>query len=968
MRPKKRFIASLLVVILGLGSASGTFMPAGVNANLEADERQALPDRKIIARYENDYEQYRQRHEQAESPDVTIRIPAATYTAVSNLEFAVAEQFEGKQDVLQWQNDGGWIEWTVNVPQTGRYEMALHYFPLEGTGRPIELGLELDGEIPFAEVGSVFFHRIWKDDGPIKQDSQGNDYSPKQVEAPSWLEQDFQDADGLYSEPFQFYLTKGTHRLRLNAIREPFALSEIKLYKREALPPYTEVKQKYDELMYKEAEGEIIKVQAEQAFLKSDPALRPAYDRSSPLTEPMDISKIKLNIIGQQNWSLPRQWVRWQVDVPESGLYKLGFKYQQSYVRGFFTNRALTIDGEIPFQEAAAIRFPYGTEWKMNVPGDEKGEPYLFYLSKGTHEIGLEVVLGEVTSTIRRMEAVVYDLNEIYRKIMMITSTQPDMYRDYTLDKEIPGLFEALENAAVTLDAEAAHIEQLLGQKGSEAALLSSFAEQLSAMAANPDTIPQRLEHFKSNISAASQWMLDIRMQPLDLDYIVVMPAQAKAPKVKPGFFQSAAFEIKSFFNSFANDYSLSNEEDTAGETITLWLGWGRDQAQVLNTMINDMFTPQTNIQVNVKLVQASSIQAVLAKDGPDASIMLGRGQPINLAMRGALTDLSRFDDFAEVKERFMKEAIVPYTYNNGVYGLPDTETFYMMFYRKDIFDALEIDPPQTWDDVYAVASIIQRNNMQIGMPYTSADAWEAVDQGMGTRHLFSSLLFQQQEDFYEGEGTGLRDNAGALAAFKQWTGFYAEYSFPLSYDFYNRFRTGEMPLAIAPYSEYNRLVAAAPEIRNLWAMTKIPGTKREDGTIDHAAGGSGTAAVIYNHSKHKEASWEFLKWWTSKEAQERYAMELEALMGAAARQPIANVEAFQRLPWSKNELENLMEQWEQVREIREVPGGYYTVRSLDNAFREVVINGQNARESFNKRMREADAEIIRKRDEFGLE
>ncbi|BBH18657.1 ABC transporter substrate-binding protein [Paenibacillus baekrokdamisoli] len=969
MQYKRRALSLFLIIVLGASAVAAYISSADVQE--ERTEAAAAIEASELKRgygRENSYEQYMENYKEAAAPDYTIRIPAASYTKQTQAEMSILNQFEGVDKALKLSNDNGWVEWTVNIPETGLYEMALRYYPLEGMGRPIELGLAMDGVTPFTEARSMLFQRIWKDDGAIKQDSQGNDYSPGQIEAPAWIEQDFRDAEGLYKGPFQFHFTKGTHTIRLNSIREPVVLDALKIYKKAAIPTYADVHKQYRERGYQEAAGEIIKLQAEKSYLKSDQTLRPAYDRSSPLTEPMDIAKIRLNIIGQQNWSFPGQWIKWKFEVPEDGLYKLGFKYQQSYIRGFFTNRSLYIDGKIPFQEAAAIQFPYGSDWTLKVPGDDEGEPYLFYLTKGTHELAMEVVLGEITTTIRHLEQVVYDLNEMYRKMLMITSTQPDIYRDYALDKEIPGLLETLRRNSTLLAGEAGHIERILGQKGSEATLLATFAEQLTAMVDYPDTIPQRLDHFKSNISAISQWMLDIRSQPLDLDYLVIMPAAAKAPKAKAGFFQTTAFEARSFFSSFFHNYSLSGEEESGSETITLWLSWGRDQAQVLNTMINDMFTPQTGIQVKVKLVQASSIQAVLSNEGPDVSIMVGRGQPVNLAIRGALTDLSAFEDFTEVKKRFMDEATVPYALNGGVYGLPDTETFYMMFYRKDIFEELGIDPPQTWSDVYNIAPVIQRNNMQIGMPYTSVDAWEMVDQGMGTRNLFPSLLYQNNGAFYEKQGTGLRNDPKALTAFKQWTDFYAQYSFPMTYDFYNRFRTGEMPLAIAPYSEYNRLTAAAPEIRNLWEMVPIPGSLRENGTIDHATGGSGTAAIIYNRSKHKEASWQFLKWWTGAEAQERYAKELESLMGTAARQPVANVEAFGRLPWTKSELERLMEQWRQVREIREVPGGYYTVRSLDNAFRDVVIHAKNPRESLNKRMREADEEIMRKRDEFGLE
>ena len=45
-----------------------------------------------------------------------------------------------------------------------------------------------------------------------------------------------------------------------------------------------------------------------------------------------------------------------------------------------------------------------------------------------------------------------------------------------------------------------------------------------------------------------------------------------------------------------------------------------------------------------------------------------------------------------------------------------------------------------------------------------------------------------------------------------------------------------------------------------------------------------GTSAIIMEQAEDKEASWEFLKWWTSKDVQVRFGREMEGLMGAAAR------------------------------------------------------------------------------------
>ena len=182
-----------------------------------------------------------------------------------------------------------------------------------------------------------------------------------------------------------------------------------------------------------------------------------------------------------------------------------------------------------------------------------------------------------------------------------------------------------------------------------------------------------------------------------------------------------------------------------------------------------------------------------------------------------------------------------------------------------------------------------------------------------------------------------------------------------------NRFRTGEMPLGIDDYTFYNHLSVSAPEIRGLWEFAPIPGTVQADGSLRRDVSSSGTSAIIMEQADNKEASWEFLKWWTSKDVQVRFGREMEGLMGAAARYPTANIEALKELPWPVKDYNQLEEQWQWVQGVPEVPGGYFTGRHLDNAFREVVNNGTNPREALNDFMIYINDEIRVKRKEFNL-
>ena len=206
-----------------------------------------------------------------------------------------------------------------------------------------------------------------------------------------------------------------------------------------------------------------------------------------------------------------------------------------------------------------------------------------------------------------------------------------------------------------------------------------------------------------------------------------------------------------------------------------------------------------------------------------------------------------------------------------------------------------------------------------------------------------------------------------ALRAFEFWSEFYTNYKFPVTYNFFNRFRSGEMPMGIAPYVQYTTLNVAAPEIAGLWGMAAIPGTEMADGTVNNTETGGGTGSVILSNSKHKEEAWKFLKWWTSSETQVKYSNNLESILGAVERQATANVDALRQLSWSREDTKTLIDQWERVEEIPEIPGGYYTVRAVDQAFWDVYNIGANPSDTLISWSETVDAEIIRKRNEYGL-
>lgn len=535
--------------------------------------------------------------------------------------------------------------------------------------------------------------------------------------------------------------------------------------------------------------------------------------------------------------------------------------------------RQLLIDGQLPFQEAAALAFPYSSDWQNYTVGGEK-TPYLFYLTAGRHTVTLSVSLGEIGQVIGTVDASLTELNRCYRDILMVVGTSPDAYRDYNLDKLLPETITAMGEQAERLRQASARMVKLTGSRGSNTAVLDRIVAQLTEMSERPATIAKRFSVFKDSLGSLGTWLLTASEQALDIDFLQVASPDYVPARADGTFMQKLWHEAKAFLRSFTADYSIVSSSDEAQTAIEVWLATGRDQVQVLKKLIESDFTPHEKVNVNLKLVQASVLLPSTATGrNPDVYLQAASGDAVNYAMRGALVDLSTFSDYKEVEKRFHPSAVIPLQYRDGVYALPETQSYTMLFYRKDILSELGIGVPETWDEIYKILPILQKNNMNFAMP-VAPDA------------LFMFLLQRGGSLYNDALNATRLDSEESIAAFKQWTSFYVDYTLPQTYDAANRFRLGETPLLLADYSLYNTLQVFAPEIASLWGIEKIPGTVGESGTISRANSGSGVCSLILAKNDDVEASWKFLRWWTSAEVQSAYGTEIENVLGASAGIP----------------------------------------------------------------------------------
>ena len=946
----KRGISCILITALMLTSALTVVAQAD-------DSVENAVTLNVSEHNSNKYADYIAGHSDLVGKGNAIEIDAVDYSSTDSANISV-------NDALCWNNDGGSVTWDFEVAQDGAYELVLEYKPLGNSTDSVEIAVKIDGQYPFAEAKSVFLERYWEDDGNLRTDEKGNEFAPKAKQTNKWYKKSIYDPSGFNVNPLSFVMQSGAHQITIESKSQAVAIKSIRFVPVVSVMDYSKYLEKFKNAA--DYSGETLVLEGEDAAERSKKSIVALSDNSSISIQPQSAFLSKINYIGSNNWNLPGDTITWNIDVKKSGFYTLKFSYRQNHTINENFYRELKIDGEVPFNQAKTIAFPYSGSWSYLTFSDTENKPYKIYLSEGKHTLSLSVTMGPLSQVCGTLNDLVYELADFYRSIVMITGENPDVNRDYNLFKQIKDYDKRLKGYSEILDNMMKKLSEIAGNdSGSGLTILRNMKDVIERMRNNKYYAHQYKDRYYSNYAALSAWVYERSAMPLDIDAIFLDKANNTDNARKASFIKQAAFSAQRFVASFVSQY----QGETIGKsdkTITLWINWGRDQAKVLKNLVSSDFTVEHEIDVKIKVTNATLLQGILSGNGPDCSLQVSRSEPVNLAMRGGLYDLGKFDDYDEVMKRFIPGSDLPYIYEGGHYGIPNTQSFYMLFYREDIFNQMGLTLPKTWDEFLNTSNLLLRKNMQVGLPYVQITDMSQVNTGVGALNIFPTLLMQKGISIYnEDLSASTLMEPETVKTFTQWVNYYNKYGFPKTYNFYDRFRVGLMPMAVVSYTMYASLSAAAPEIKQLWKMAEVPGYRREDGTIDHSVSGGGTAAIILKESKHPELAWEFIKWWTEADTQYAYASEIENILGTAARHDTANVEALKMLSWDKENLEALLKQWAEVKEIQEIPGGYYMARVLDQAFWNTT-NGEDAYETLAKWERIANAEIERKGKQYG--
>ena len=725
-----------LVILFSVASVSVMAVPENDNNVAASAPDSSEPVTSTYGEY--DYILYKNSNADVPMAKEDIVLPAINYTSEEGSGVMVGEKF-GKSDVLIWESGKGSVTYTFDVPTDAIYNIEFEYVLLDSSENDLSLGIQIDGEYPFFGADDLELPRMWMDAADFRVDDIGNQFAPEQTSYEDFVKKAVYDVSGASVYPMEFKFTKGKHTVTVVNNSESLVVSNIALIIPESdVLSYAEISKTYKQEGYKSVSVAPIIAEGERPSIKSTRSLVPYADNSSNLVTPSSPTISQLNYIGGANWALPNEEIVWIIDVPEDGLYNLGITFRQDQVVNGFSYRHLKIDGKTPFKECTNLQFNYDTGWQNFEFGNENGL-YDFYLTKGTHKVSLAGTMGNLAPSYYKLKTVTSEIGSFYIEVVMITSESPDRNRDYELFRTVPQFNERLQKFSDELRSLVAEMQLLSGESGSSyIAAMNNMARVLDSMRNDKYNSHLYVSDFYSQYTTLSSWLYEMQKMPMCIDRIQFVTSGSEFQFKESKFIKDFVFGAKRFFASFDEAYSRVSVAKKGTKSIKIWVNWGRDQAQVLNNLINESFVPYAEkelgypVSVNLELVNADIIKGMLSGNAPDLSLHMPRSTPINLALRGALVDLNQFKEldknhedteeyetFDEVMNRFGATATIPYEYKSGLYALPDQQSFYIMFYRHDIFEQLNLEVPQTWDEYLAVTAVLQRNNMNSYLPYT---------------------------------------------------------------------------------------------------------------------------------------------------------------------------------------------------------------------------------------------------------
>ncbi len=874
----------------------------------------------------------------------------------------VSGEFYGIDRELYLFNNNQALTIEIEVSQQGMYHIAIDQLDVGASILSNRLAIKINGETQHDPSNSIDLPTEWVfsvDQFPL--DRYGNEVLPNSVKRNALIHSYLYDSTGLNADPLLFKLEAGINTIELIHVRGSFVMSDFYL-----ISPKDDIDYEAYLGMHKDAllKTQITQVIGAESFTsKTNPSTRLRSERD-PASSNYDTRYLRLNAIDGYSFRKGNDVLTYTITVEEAGLYHLGFKVRQNYLQQMPVFREVRINDVIPFDAMRMVPFHYSNDYTNFILGNGV-ENYQFYLEAGENTVALRVVLEPYRDAYTNVTTIMSEITDLSLEIKKLTGNTSDRYRTWQLETYIPNIDARLERWITTLE----QIDLVLSEYSyhnnpAELTNIRLAVNQLNELKEDINDIPNKMLLLADGDASTAQ-LLGATAQVflengLDIEAIYVT-GDDHLPKPNANLFLRTFETVKRFILSFTtSDYQVDDVDD---QTLEIWVNYPRQYVEIMQQIIDSEFTQQTGIPVQLSVMPDENklILANAAGRAPDIALGVNHWLPYEFAIRGASLDLRQFDGYETVVNEFAPGVMIPYVFEDGMYGLPLTQNFWVTFYRTDIMESLNIPVPDTWNEVIEILPEMQRYGLNYFQP---------ISQFRGFKPFVVTIpfIYQFGGDLYSEDGMSTQMNSEEnLEGIQMMTELFTIYNVPKEVpSFYNHFRNGLLPIGIGDLATYLQLTIAAPEIAGKWDIAPHPGVMNDAGEIVRYAASGAQSSMIMSSTSQPQESWDFIAWWMSTQVQINFAMRLQTTYGTEFLWNTANLEAFAQLPLPQNHIDVILKQWEYAIEASRIPGAYMVERELSNAWNKIVFDDTNPRVTLDNAVKIANREIAYRMEEFG--
>ena len=852
--------------------------------------------------------------------------------------------------------EGEQLTFTVSVPEDVFGYPVLTYAMTGNNILDNGFTLMVDGELPYAECSTLTLDSLWTQSGEFSKDRYGNEVVSMPVKSYEVTSCRLMGKAGMYSKGMGLYLTAGEHEITIICREGPFKLYSMTL---EGELPVLDAAQGAPR------GSALITLQAERVPVRNNPNIRPLADYDMRLM-PYSSDKKVINHIEDTSYKYPGDVLTYTFTVEQAGHYAMALRLRQSELANFPVYRTVLIDGMIPGPAFENAEFSYALQFENQTIVDAEGNPAYLYLTEGEHTLTLLTSVDPLRPSLQLLQTISDEIADLSLQITKITGGNTDFFRDFALEDFDFHIAEDLNRWIGELTVVRAELGKIAHAEGRVGALssLDMAIQALEQLAKEPDNLPKKLALFSPGSSSARGFLIstveNLSTSPVGLDAIYLYTDEALLPK-NPNFLEQAADTAGRFVASFTDESYVADNADES--KLQVWVNRPRQYLEILQRMADTTFTPRTGIEVEFSIMPDESklILANASGAAPDVALGVSTTRVYDLAVRGALKNLREYEDFGTVGKWFPTGLLMPAVCDDGMYALPETFNFYVLFYRKDILESIGLEVPNSYEEVLQMLPTLHRYGLNYNNFVANAVGYKAFS-------ITTPFLYQNGAVLYEDGDLHVQlDSEAAIEALKVMTDSFVIYDMDFEINsFYQSFRDGTLPIGTSNYAMYNLVMNAAPELADKWGIALYPGMTDENGEVQRWTSGMEQSCFIFDNTNMPQESWQFLSWWMSEEIQTEFAFNLQSTLGNEYMWNSANMAAYMNSPWPAEHKKIIAEQMGWIYETPRNPGSYMVERELSNAVNAVCLEGQNLRAALDEAIKRIDRELERKLEEFG--